>query len=121
MSGFTLPLSKVIQELSLTTFYTPCDPEEVLISSRDVNRPGLELHGFFDYYDTTRILIIGNAENAYLTSCSDEKKAQALDAVLERNRRLLFLPVKLNHVRFFGKRLKNMKSPCWEQMILPLA
>lgn len=84
MSGFTLPLSKVIQELSLTTFYTPCDPEGVLISSRDVNRPGLELHGFFDYYDTTRILIIGNAENAYLTSCSDEKKAQALDAVLER-------------------------------------
>lgn len=84
MSGFTLPLSNVIRELSLTTFYTPCDPQDVLISSRDVNRPGLELNGFFDYYDTTRILIIGNAENAYIHSCDEETREKSLDAVLER-------------------------------------
>ncbi len=84
MSRFTLPLSSVIRELSLSTFYTPCDPQEVLISSRDVNRPGLELNGFFDYYDTTRVLIIGNAENAYIHSCDEQTREKSLDAVLER-------------------------------------
>ncbi len=85
MSEFSLPLSKIIRELSLTTFYMPRHPEEVLISSRDVNRPGLELNGFFYYYDTTRILIIGNAEMAFLNSCEEEKRRQVLQEVLRRN------------------------------------
>ena len=84
MSEFSLPLSKIIRELSLTTFYMPRHPEEVLISSRDVNRPGLELNGFFYYYDTTRILIIGNAEMAFLNSCEEEKRRQVLQEVLRR-------------------------------------
>ena len=63
---YTVPLSKVIKELSLRPVYMPVDPEKLLISSREVNRPGLELNGFLDYFDSHRILIMGNTETAFL-------------------------------------------------------
>ncbi|HCR43368.1 MAG TPA: HPr kinase/phosphorylase, partial [Ruminococcaceae bacterium] len=66
--NYTVPLSKVIKEFSLKELFMPCPPEKIEIASMDVNRPGLELTGFFDYYDTRRILIFGNAETAYLKS-----------------------------------------------------
>ena len=84
MTKFTVALTKVINELALRPIYSPVDPDEVLISSTDVNRPGLELNGFMEYYDTSRIMIIGNAETAFLKSHTSEEKQQALDLVLSR-------------------------------------
>jgi len=43
---YTVALSKVIKELSLNTVSMPENPDRILISSTDVNRPGLELNGF---------------------------------------------------------------------------
>ncbi len=45
MSQFTISLSKIMKELS-ETIYMPSNPDELLVCSPDVNRPGLELHGF---------------------------------------------------------------------------
>ena len=63
---FTVPLSEVIKELSLVTEYTPCDTKEILISSRDINRPGLELTGFMEFFDPQRIILFGNTETGFL-------------------------------------------------------
>ena len=79
---FTVTLTKVIKELSLEAIYSPCDPDEVLISSMDVNRPGLELTGFLDYYDKTRILVFGNTETAFLHSKTPEERSATLDRLL---------------------------------------
>ena len=81
---FTVPLSHVIKELSLDTIYMPSSPEEILISSMDVNRPGLELTGFFDYYDNTRILVLGNTEYAFLKRFSEEERSTALENLFSR-------------------------------------
>lgn len=81
---FTVPLSHVMKELSLETIYMPSSPDEILISSMDVNRPGLELTGFFDYYDNTRILILGNTENAFLNKFDAAQRFKALDDLFSR-------------------------------------
>ena len=70
---FTVSLANIIKELTLETLYMPGSPEEVLISSRDVSRPGLEFTGFFEYYDNTRVLIIGNTEHAFLARFSPHR------------------------------------------------
>ena len=44
LSQFTISLSKIMKELSLETIYMPSNPDELLVCSPDVNRPGLELH-----------------------------------------------------------------------------
>ena len=45
---YTIPLAKIIKELGLREMHLPCSAEEILICSRDVIRPGLELYGFCD-------------------------------------------------------------------------
>ena len=47
---FTVSLTKIIKELALTQAYMPASTDEILISSMNVSRPGLELNGFFDYF-----------------------------------------------------------------------
>lgn len=81
---FTVPISKVIKELSLNVISMPCNPDEVLVSSMDVNRPGLELNGFYDYYDTSRILIFGNAETAFLNSIDSAKRKKVLGEIFSQ-------------------------------------
>ena len=47
-----------------------CTPEinidEIQITQPDVNRPALQLAGFFDYFDSDRVQVIGNVEHAYM-------------------------------------------------------
>lgn len=85
MSKFTIPLSQIIKELSLETIYMPSNPEELLICTPDVNRPGLELHGFFTHFEKDRVLIIGNAEAAFLEEeCDSNKRIEVLEALLSK-------------------------------------
>lgn len=83
-SNYTVPLSKIMKEFSFNEIVMPCDPEKIEISSMDVNRPGLELTGFYDYYDTSRILIFGNAENAYLKSIPNERRETVLNEIFSQ-------------------------------------
>lgn len=69
---FTVTLSKIIELHNLTPVYLPKDAEEIMITTPEVNRPGLELAGFFDYFSSQKIQITGNSEQAYLARRSDE-------------------------------------------------
>lgn len=81
---FTVSLASIMKELSLETAYMPQAPEKILISSRDVNRPGIELTGFLDFFDDSRIIIIGNTETAYLGQCGQPHRVKILDDILMR-------------------------------------
>jgi HPr kinase/phosphorylase len=81
---FTVSLSKIIKEFSLKSLYLPGDPAAVFISSVDVNRPGLALGGFFDYFDNERIQIIGRTEIAFLKRFIEEKRYTAISRLFER-------------------------------------
>jgi HPr kinase/phosphorylase len=76
---FTVPLSDIIEELSLNTLFMPSNTESIFISSKDVNRPGLELAGFLDYFDKRRILVIGNTEHAFLSKFSSLERRNSLE------------------------------------------
>lgn len=76
---YTIPLAKIIKELGLQEMYLPKSAEEILIRSKDVNRPGLELHGFCEYFDPHRIAILGLSETALLKSMGEEKEKQSIE------------------------------------------
>ncbi len=81
---FTVPLSSVMKELGLETIYMPENGENILISSKDVNRPGVEFTGFLDFYDNKRILEVGHTENAFLGRYSQEERERALEGLISR-------------------------------------
>ena len=83
-STYSVALSKVIKELALNPITMPADAETIMVSSTDVNRPGLELNGFYEYYDTSRIIIFGKAETAFLNSITPERRQDVLNAMFSQ-------------------------------------
>lgn len=82
---FTVSLANIIKELSLQTLFMPDDPNNILISSKDVNRPGLELTGFFEYFDSTRILIMGNTEFSFLSKFTENERYTIMKNIFMHN------------------------------------
>ncbi len=76
---YTVPLGQIIKDFSLETVWAPEGAGEIPISSTEVNRPGLELSGFYKYYDKTRLQIIGMSEESYIKSFSGEDYIRRLD------------------------------------------
>ena len=76
---YTVELNKIIKEFSLEVIYPSKDMDNVLVCNNEVNRPSLQMAGFFDYFDNTRIQVIGKVETSYLSHLSNEDMAVALE------------------------------------------
>lgn len=81
---FTVPLSHVMKEEGLTPVFMPKDPEQVLVSSAEIDRPGLELAGFFDFYDNKRLLVLGRSEMAFLSDMEQMRRNEIVDSLFSR-------------------------------------
>ena len=68
-------LSKIIKKMQLVNKTPQIDTRTIWVHQPDVNRPALQLAGFYDHFDNERIQVIGYVEQAYLDSISaDERK-----------------------------------------------
>ncbi len=63
---YSVSLTKLIEKMKLTNCTPDIDTDEIQITQTDVNRPALQLAGFFDYFDSNRIQVIGNVEHTYM-------------------------------------------------------
>ena len=72
-TNFSVSLARIVEEFSLEPVVPVESPEDVMISSADVNRPGLQFAGYYEYYDNDRIQIIGKSEESYLLTFSEEE------------------------------------------------
>ena len=88
-SNFTVPFSKIIKEFSLETVYAPNGLDEFTVSSTEINRPGLQMAGYFKYFDSQRIQVIGKAEESYLENLGEAEANERIKDLLTRLRVLL--------------------------------
>lgn len=63
---YTVELVRLIEKMNLENCTPEIDINSIKISQPDVNRPALQLAGFFDHFDSERVQIIGHVEQAYL-------------------------------------------------------
>ena len=78
--NYNVKLSKIIDDFNLETHFLPDLPENILISCTRVNRPGLQMTGFYDYYEPARLQIIGKAEHKFLdTLTAEDRRAKLSD------------------------------------------
>ena len=78
----TVKLREIIQEFNLEIIQKGSSYENVPLRALDVNRPGLPLTGFFEHFDTDRLLLIGLTEQAYLGGLSSEQRRERFDRLL---------------------------------------
>ena len=70
----TVSLNKMIEKLELKNLTPEVDTEGIEISSPDINRPALQLAGYFEHFACERVQIIGYVEYTYLKSLGREEK-----------------------------------------------
>ncbi|MBX5435876.1 MAG: HPr(Ser) kinase/phosphatase [Alicyclobacillaceae bacterium] len=58
---------------------------DTVVRQAGVNRPGLELIGYFDYFDPFKIQLLGKKETAYLVRLSSNDRYQAIQRLIERS------------------------------------
>ena len=75
---YTVSLDRIINEFSLEVLYMPDSPESILVSTTEINRPGLQMAGYYEFFDAARIQIIGKSENAFLKRFTEEKAESRL-------------------------------------------
>lgn len=83
-TGNSVKLTKIIKEFNLEGLYLPDNIEDILITRSEVNRPGLPLTGFFDYFTPERIQIIGRVESIFLSQLSDKERYDRLYQLFEK-------------------------------------
>ena len=80
---YSVSLQKMVKYNTLSVLYAPKELDEIFITSRDVNRPGLILSGYDKYFDSSRIQFIGLAEREYLRSLNIEEANKRWDTFLK--------------------------------------
>lgn len=71
---FTVKLKTLMEEFHLEPVCMKETAGDVEITTSDVNRPGLQLSGYMEYFGTDRIQIIGKVEMTYLASLSPQER-----------------------------------------------
>ena len=76
---YTVSWAKVIDKFHLETIYLPTLPEDIVIECARVNRPGLQMVGFYDHFEPDRVQIIGKVENLFISQMDPEEKGRRLE------------------------------------------
>ena len=79
---YSVPLKELIEQLDLENCTPDIDTEKVLITQNEVNRPALQLAGYFDYFDSNRIQIIGHVEHTYMQQKGMEHSLKMIEKIM---------------------------------------
>ena len=98
-SGYSVPLTDIINEFGLEIATPSVDVSKKVLSQVDINRPALQLAGFYDYFDASRLQIVGRVEQSYLFSLPAAARSENLE-------------------RLFSHRIPAMIL-CWNMDVFP--
>lgn len=76
-------IGELAEHLGLAIINRGADFDTALVGIRDVNRPGLQLVGFFDYFDPRRLQVIGMAETKMLEGMEPEQRRKSFSRLFE--------------------------------------
>lgn len=78
----SVSLKKVIERFKLENLTPELDIEEARITQPDINRPALQLAGYFEHYEATRLQIVGYVEYTYMDSMEEARKLEIYNKLL---------------------------------------
>ena len=78
----SVALTKVVEQMKLKNLTPDIDMSHIEITLPDINRPALQLTGYFDHFDSERVQIIGYVEYTYLEHLPREEKIPVYEQFL---------------------------------------
>ncbi len=118
---FSVTVKDLVDEFQLEIMCKGSDFDTRTLTVIDVNRPGLQFVGFFDYFDPERLQIIGKAETEYLAGFSPEERRSRFSALFSYeipafivSRNLEIFPECLEMAQHCGRTLLRTKQTAVE-------
>ena len=78
----SVSIESLIEKLKLTNLTPQIDVESIKIRQPDINRPALQLAGYYEHFEETRPQIIGFVEYSYMEHLSEERKREVYPRVI---------------------------------------
>ena len=78
-------LKTLAEKMNLKNLTPEVNLSESFVTVPDINRPALQLTGYFDHFDDERIQVIGYVEYCYLQTISPKRKSEIYHQLLSYN------------------------------------
>ncbi|MBQ4537776.1 MAG: HPr(Ser) kinase/phosphatase [Lachnospiraceae bacterium] len=78
-------LQKLIDKLKLENLTPEIAVDKIELTQPDINRPALQIAGFFEHFDDLRLQVIGFVEYTYMERFSEEQKKESYEKLLSYN------------------------------------
>ena len=82
MGQHGIKLREIVEKMNLKNLTPDVDMTEREVNVPDINRPALQLTGYFDHFDSDRVQIIGYVEYTYLQTLPQDEKMKMYDKLL---------------------------------------
>ena len=81
----SISLQRLIDKQKLTNLTDEIDIKDIRITQPDINRPAIQLAGYLEHYDATRLQIVGFVEYSYMEQMKEEDKRERYEMVLSKS------------------------------------
>ena len=78
----SVSLTKVVEKMKLENLTPEIDVRKIKITQPDINRPALQMAGYFEHFDATRLQIIGFVEYTYMEGLEDDRKREVYETFM---------------------------------------
>ena len=82
---YSAELKKIVEVFELESVLPELSLEGRSVLRREINRPALQLAGFYERFDSDRLQVIGRVEYSYLLSLNDEDRKYSLSGGLQES------------------------------------
>ena len=113
----SVSVAKVAELLDLNNLTKEMNLKERAIECSDVNRPALQLSGYFDHFEERRIQIIGNVEYTYIEKMSDSEKKERYSRFMEFDIHVSSSAEIYSRMRYLWKRPESTVFRCCQQVV----
>ncbi len=79
----SVSLTRVIEKMKLENLTPEIDVRKIRITQPDINRPALQLTGFFEHFPASRLQVVGFVEYTYMEKMTETEKREAFSKLME--------------------------------------
>ena len=81
--NYSVKLKTIVETHDLHPLHLSKDYDSALLTTADINRPAMQLTGFYNYFDPKRLQIMGRVESTYLDTLSSEERRAAFERFMQ--------------------------------------
>ena len=80
-----LRIEEIVEKMKLTNLTPEVETKDIKVRQAEVNRPALELTGYFDHFSPGRIQLFGLGEHSYIQQMKEEQKREVFEKLFSQN------------------------------------